>query len=56
MPRRVQLAPVSGKVSELVDVFCKITGVPGAESTVPRPDFQDWVFASGLEARSSPLH
>lgn len=23
-------------------MFCKITGVPGAESTVPRPDFQDW--------------
>lgn len=42
---RVQLAPVSGKVSELVDVFCKITGVPGAESTVPRPDFQEmeWI-------------
>ena len=55
MPRRVQLAPVSGKVSELVDVFCKITGVPkGVESTVPQRDFQDRNASGDLEGPCGP--
>mmetsp|Transcript_89272 Transcript_89272/g.109239 ORF Transcript_89272/g.109239 Transcript_89272/m.109239 type:complete len:114 (-) Transcript_89272:91-432(-) len=40
-----ELAPVSAKVSELVDVFYKITGAGEGPNTVSQRDFQDmeWI-------------